>query len=103
MEGPTYRLRVNYVQCCSLDFPCVRRIHACAQDCVLFYGEHAQLLRCPNPACRRLRYYTSGAGRLVPVNVMTDKRNVVFFVGWMEETSFSVSQSSSRGWAWHRY
>ena len=49
--------------------PRMRRIHACSQDCVLFYGEHAQLLRCPNPACRRLRYYQSGTGRLVPVNV----------------------------------
>ena len=47
--------------------PCVRRIHVCSQDCVMFIGEYMNLKRCPK--CSRLRYFQNKAGKLCPVNV----------------------------------
>ena len=47
--------------------PRVRRIHVCAQDCVMFIGECMNLKRCPK--CSRLRYFRNKAGKLCPVNV----------------------------------
>lgn len=49
--------------------PVVQRIHACANDHVLFLGPYKDLEECPFENCGLPRYYTTPLGQKKPVNV----------------------------------
>lgn len=46
-------------------------IHACPNDCVLFWKENAHLEKCPNPKCQSSRYKVNDSkGRKIPQKIL---------------------------------